>query len=239
MPEVKYLKANPDQFDRPFNFVKDEGINPSQDTPPDVPIAPKPKTPQSNLVSNPPIASKHIDPFFISLLVNGFKLSNYVIDSGAFNNVMPAKVAIALGLDLTKTFSCCFSMDNKKVPLICPIKDVQYAFFVYQENKIKMMVLVADVPLSYGILLGHNFYKDVGGELSMDMFEPKIPLKGMMQKLIPEKESKFSLTLSDDPRAQILFESSGMGTYYLQTEEVGESLTRHELESDDSSSTKK
>ena len=191
MSEAEYLKANPDQFDRLVKFVNDKKISPSRDTPPDISVTPKPKVSQSNLVSNPPTASGRIDPFFISLLVNGFKLSNCVIDSGASDNVMPAKVATALGLEMTKTFSRCFSMENKQVPLIGQIKDAQYAFAVYPEKKIKMTVLVADVPASYGILLGRNFCKDVGGELSMDMSEARIPVKGVMQKLIPEKESSF------------------------------------------------
>lgn len=77
------------------------------------------------------------------------------------------------------------------------------------------MVLVAYVPASYGLLLGRNFCRDVGGELSMNMTEAHIPVKGEVKKLYLEKESKFTVVKSDDQRAQILFESSGMGNYFL------------------------
>ena len=44
------------------------------------------------------------DPFYISLYIVGCKLSNCIINSGASDNVMPSKVAHALGLSLNKPF---------------------------------------------------------------------------------------------------------------------------------------
>lgn len=105
------------------------------------------------------------------------------------------------------------------MPLIGKIKDAQFAFATFPDKKIKMTVLVADVPDSYGMLLGHNFCKDVGGELNMDMTEAKIPIKGIVQKLVPEKETKYTLVKFDDPHAQIFFESIGFGNYYLHVDE--------------------
>jgi hypothetical protein len=49
----------------------------------------------------------------------------------------------------------------------------------------------------------------------MEMSKARIPIKGIMQKLVPKRESKKFFTKLDDPRAQILFDSSGMETYYL------------------------
>lgn len=59
-------------------------------------------------------------------------------------------------------------MENRQVPLIGQIKDAQFAFFAFPNNKIKMYVLVVDILASYGILLGHNLCKDVGGEINME-----------------------------------------------------------------------
>lgn len=133
---------------------------------------------------------------------------------------MPLKVANALGLTLTKTFGHYYSMENKQVPLVGKIKDVQFAFTSFLEKKIKIIVLVADVPASYGMLLGCNFCKDVGGELHMDMTQAKIPVKRVMQKLIPERETKYTVVKSNDPHAHILFKLAGMGNYYLHIDEV-------------------
>ncbi|KAH9287443.1 hypothetical protein KI387_031560, partial [Taxus chinensis] len=59
---------------------------------------------------------------------------------------------------------------------------------------------------------------EVGGEIHMDWSKARIPVKGIMQTLEPESQKKYLVTNSDDPKAQILFESSGMGNYFLSTE---------------------
>ncbi|KAH9313436.1 hypothetical protein KI387_044070 [Taxus chinensis] len=52
----------------------------------------------------------------------------------------------------------------------------------------------------------------------MDWSKARIPVKGIMQTLEPESQKKYLVTSSEDPKAQILFESSGMGNYFLSTE---------------------
>lgn len=115
MSKVEFLRSNLDQFDLLVKFVKEKDTIPSN--------LPKSNLLQNNLVTFPSPIEK-IEPFYISLLINGYKLSNCVIDFEASYNVMPSKFANALGLNLTKTFGKCFSMDNKKVPLIGQIKDM-------------------------------------------------------------------------------------------------------------------
>ncbi|KAH9324055.1 hypothetical protein KI387_004233, partial [Taxus chinensis] len=66
---------------------------------------------------------------------------------------MPAKVAHALGITLTKSYGWCYSMETKQVPLIGQIKDAQFAFVAFPEKRVKMTILVADIPAAYGILL--------------------------------------------------------------------------------------
>lgn len=113
----------------------------------------KPRNIPNSLVTIPSSISGKIDPFYISSLINRFKLSNYVIDSRAPNTVMSLKVADALGLTLTKIFGQYYSMENKQVPCVGKIKDAQFAFASFPEKKIKMTILVVDVPASYRMFL--------------------------------------------------------------------------------------
>lgn len=53
----------------------------------------------------------------------------------------------------------------------------------------------------------------------MDMTKARILLKGVIQKLLPKKESKYTVVKSDDQGAQIVFESSGMGNYFLHVDD--------------------
>ncbi|KAH9310211.1 hypothetical protein KI387_038122 [Taxus chinensis] len=64
---------------------------------------PKNTPPLNNVATSSPSTSERIEPFYVSLLINGYKLSNCILDFGASDNVMPAKLADALGLTLTKT----------------------------------------------------------------------------------------------------------------------------------------
>ena len=82
------------------------------------------------------------------------------------------------------------------------------------------MVLVDDVPASYCMLLGHNFCKDVGGELNMDMTKVRILVKGVIHKLYPKRETKNVVVKSNDAHAQIIFELAGMENYYLHANEI-------------------
>lgn len=186
MFEVEYLQSKLGQFDRLVKFVKDKYLSSTINSSQGNLVSFEPRNLPNNLVTIPSYVPRKIDPFYISLLINGFKLSNYVIDSKAPDNVMPLKVANALDLTLTKTFGHCYSMENKQVPLIGQIKDAQFSFASFHNKKIKMTILVADVPASYGIWLGRKFCKDVGGELHMDVTQAKILVKGVMKKLLPK-----------------------------------------------------
>lgn len=64
-------------------------------------------------VESSQISDPKPEPFYVSLFINGYKLNNCIIDSGASDNIMPSAVAKALGLPLTKTFGKCYSMDSK------------------------------------------------------------------------------------------------------------------------------
>ena len=62
--------------------------------------------------------AEKLNPFYIPLFVHGHKLRNFIIDSGASDNIMPSIVAKSLDIPLTKTFGKCYAMDFKQVPLI-------------------------------------------------------------------------------------------------------------------------
>lgn len=175
---------------------------------------------QNNLDAVPSSVSSRIEPFYISLIINRYKLSNYVIDFRAFDNVMLAKVANVLGLTLTKTFGKCFLMENKQDLLITQIKDAQFSFTAFPDKRVKMTSLEVDVPASYGMLLGRKFCKDVGGEINMDWSKERTPVKGEMHKLLPEEEVKYLVVKMDDLKSQIIFESFGLGTYFLQLRKI-------------------
>ena len=101
--------------------------------------------------------NKKPDPFYISMFINGNRLSNCIIDSGVSDNVMCASVEKALGLPLTKTFGRCYSMDAKQVPLLGQIKDAQVSLVAYPSKRFKLTILVVDIQESYIVILSRIF----------------------------------------------------------------------------------
>ena len=76
---------------------------------------------------------------------------------------MVATIYHALGLYLTKSFGHFYSMDAKKVPLIDQVKDSQVALASHPTKILNLIILVAGIFASYGMLLSRSFCKDVEG----------------------------------------------------------------------------
>lgn len=112
--------------------------------------------------------SQKLELFYVSLYINNYRLNNCIIESGALDNVMPYLIAKVLGLTITKAHGRCYSMDTKKVPLLGHIKDAQVVLVAHPEKKLLLIILVPDIPTSYGLLLSRSFCKDFGGDTKLD-----------------------------------------------------------------------
>lgn len=172
----------------------------------------------STILSTSP-GQKH-DPFYISLYINGCKLRNCIIDSGASDNVMPYFVSKALGLNLTKVRGRCYSMDAKQVPLLGQIKDAQVELTSHLEKKLLLTILVVDILARYGFLLSRIFCQDLGGEIKLDYSQVVIPIGSKKVKLEFEEKEKFVVLKLDDPKAQILYQELEFGNYMFFTEDA-------------------
>jgi hypothetical protein len=67
-----------------------------------------------------------VPPFYISLENHDFTLHNFLVDSGATNNIMPLSVMEALGMECTKYYEIgesIYAIDSRKVPTYGEIKD--------------------------------------------------------------------------------------------------------------------
>lgn len=177
---AEYLKLNPKELDKLIQYMKGSSVTSAHVTDnvsEDVGAADEPTFVSERCSKNieatansvqKEMEEKKPNPFYISLLLNGQRLSNCIIDSEASDNIMPQPVAKALGLELTKTFGCCYAMDGKQVPLVGQVKDVQAVLYACPEKRVRLTILVVDIPASYGMLLSRTFCKDIGREIKMD-----------------------------------------------------------------------
>lgn len=157
-------------------------------------------------------------PFYISLYMGGYKLNNCIIDLGASDNVMPLQIMNSLGLSCMKNHDKCYSLESKSVPLVGQLKDVQVRLESFLEKKIMMTILIAGIPISYGMLLRKSFYKDLRGEIQLDWSYVTTPLKKGSFKLEPKAKLRFTVVKYQDPQAQVLYQHMGPGTYAMLSE---------------------
>ena len=73
---------------------------------------------------------RDIDPFLLSLIVNGKNMKNCMIDSGASNTVMPMKIMEYLGLKVHNKQGRCCVMDSREVLVIGTINSLPYKLAV-------------------------------------------------------------------------------------------------------------
>lgn len=67
---------------------------------------------------------------------------------------MPLEVAQILKLNYTKSKNSYFQMDSSNVNMVGKVKDIIFNLSVFLTRKILVSILVVDMPIAYGMLLG-------------------------------------------------------------------------------------
>lgn len=157
-------------------------------------IIPNPPTPPSQkIISLSASNTDKVEPFYVSLLVREYVLKNCIIDSGAFDNVMSIKIAKALKLTMTPNSGSCYTMESKKVPILWKVNDAHVDLARFTDKKVLAMILVAYILASFGILLRRGFMQQLGGKIKINWSFATIPVKGDMEKFLPEKKMRYTV----------------------------------------------
>lgn len=144
MSTFEYLRTHPKQLERLIQNIRGSSLVYKYSFTKEPPHASQP-TPSMNCLPSTPSTSKKVDSFYISLFINGYKLNNCIIDSGASDNVMPTKFAKSLDLSLSPTSGKFLSMEMKQVPLVRQVKDTKVTLIDFPDKKITMRILVVDM----------------------------------------------------------------------------------------------
>lgn len=139
-----------------------------------------------------------IDPFFLTLIVNGKHLKNYMIDSGASNTVMPVEIMKSLGLKVDTPNGRCQAMDSREVPVIGTIKALPYRLEAYRRNLLTMSVLVVEIPPQYGMLLSRKWSAQMGGSIQCDLSFATFNIDGDNVKISRENRAPHMIEINDD-----------------------------------------
>ena len=135
----------------------------------------------------------NVEPFFLSILVNGKTLKNCMIDSGASSTVMPFEIMRKLGLKVDTTQGRCCAMDKRPVTVIGTINALPYRLTACPDRELTMSVLVVDIPPQYGMLLSRKWSAAMGGSLQCDLSFATFNIDGNLVKIDREPKSVYMI----------------------------------------------
>ena len=139
--------------------------------------------------------------FFVSMLVNGLCLHNYMYDSRASSNVVTKKVMDQLNLKVTR-----------EIEVHRIILGLQLKLAAYQEITFQIDILVIDVPDAWGMLLSRKW----GATLQMDLSYATIPFfENTFVNLHREREIKFNVEDLNEPMNEFIHQIGGIGNYVI------------------------
>ena len=107
-------------------------------------------------------------PLYIYLFIHDFLLHNCMFDSGASHNLMPLSVMKQLNLQVTKTYRDLYSFDSNKVKCLGVIKDMVVSLAQIPARSLVMDVVVAYIPIRFGMLLSRSWGAKLGGVLKLN-----------------------------------------------------------------------
>ena len=122
-----------------------------------------------------------------------------MFDSGASHNLMPKEIMEKLGLDITRKYHDLYSFDSSRVRCIGLIKDLVVSLDQIPTKNVLMDVVVADIPLRFGMLLSRSWGEKLKGTLQLDFSYATILVFGQMRKLYREQKMKYMITTKEKP----------------------------------------
>lgn len=118
-------------------------------------------------------------PFLLRLKIYGKNLHNWLVDSGAFGNVMPYSICQKLGLNPVHANSKIVELDKIEVNVIGELKVVYIQLSVDPHISHYINIEMVDIIEVYGMLLNRGWSKNLGGYFSTYFTYLWLPWKGV------------------------------------------------------------
>jgi hypothetical protein len=167
-------------------------------------------------------------PFYTSLIIHDKVLNNYLMDYGAFHNLMPKVVMEELGLEVTRSYQDLYSFESKKFQCLGVIKDLVVTLFQLPMKSVFMDIVVADVSPKFGMLLSRSWIKRLGGTLQMDLtYATILVFWGEHRRLYREAQLAYIISDKANPTNHPIFSlDTDLGSSLLQLTNAPEPLLK-------------
>jgi len=140
---------------------------------------------------------------------------NCMIDSGAAMNIMPITVMKELGMWVDTTFGRCYAMDNRSIPFIGIMRDVEIQLASYPEATYNIDITMVDIPPYYGMLLSRQWAMMAGGNVQLDLSYATILVGGKEIKLYRETRYENIIECLDQHQIN-LFCDTDLGAFKVE-----------------------
>ena len=127
-------------------------------------------------------------------------LHNAMLDSGVIHNLIPKAIMESLGLKITRPYKYLYSFDSKKVKCLGIIKDLVITLTQIPTKSLVMDVIVAYIPVKFGMLLSRSWSAKPKGSLQMDMSFATIHIFGEQRRLYKEVILAYMVSSKDKPK---------------------------------------
>ena len=116
-----------------------------------------------------------------------------MIDSGAAAavNIMSADVMNKIDLKVDTPYGKCYAMDNRSIPVVGIIKNVEFHFPTFPQISYRTNIIVFGISASYGMLLSRQWSNLVGGHVQLDLSYATIPIGGKEIRIEREPRSYY------------------------------------------------
>jgi hypothetical protein len=157
-----------------------------------------------------------VPPFYITIENHDFTLHNCLVDSGATNNIMP--VMEALGMECMRyyeTSKIIYAIDSRKFPAYGEIK--YFCAWITASPHITTIftIIVVDLPPTYGVVLGRDWFSLIGGYIMNDGSCMMLPNKyGTMIRVPREHRNPISFKKKEN-EVMKNYVDAGIGNYVV------------------------
>ena len=167
------------------------------------------------------LADENSPSFYVSLTIHDKILHNCLLDIGSNHNLMPKVIMEELGLDINRPYHDLFSFDLRKVKCLGLIKDLAITLTQMPMKSTMMDIVVADVPLKFGMLLSRGWIKRLGGTLQNDLSYATVPnFGGESRRLYREAQLAYIINNEKNPTNHPIYAvDTDFGACILQIEE--------------------
>jgi hypothetical protein len=138
-----------------------------------------------------------VPPFLLTFEVFNINLHNFLVDSGAYSNVMPLSICKKLNATPLKSDKHVIQLDKTQVNVIGELKYVMIKIATHPKFVQVIDIIVVDILEAYGLLLSRDWSEKLNRYFSTEWAHLWFPLKGHTNMIRTDRERYLKHTVTD------------------------------------------